>query len=57
LIRLLGHSFAVEVNIRLEPEITLEETTKIVDEIQSSIVIDFKTSNTFVIRRPISATG
>ena len=54
LIRPLGHSFAVEVNIRLEPEITLKETTRIVDEIQSSIVKDFKTSNTIVIPRPIS---
>jgi divalent metal cation (Fe/Co/Zn/Cd) transporter len=46
LIRLLGYSFAVEVNIRLQPEISLKETSKIVDEIQSSIVKDFKTSNT-----------
>jgi divalent metal cation (Fe/Co/Zn/Cd) transporter len=56
LIRPLGHSFAVEVNIRLAPEITLKETTKIVDEIQSSIVKDFKTSNTIVTPRPISGT-
>ena len=54
LIRPLGHSFAVEANIKLNPHITLTETTRIVEEIQSSIVKTFKTANTLVIPHPAS---
>jgi cation diffusion facilitator family transporter len=52
LIRPLGHSFAVEANIKLNPLITLTETTKIVEEIQSSVIKTFKTANTLVIPHP-----
>jgi cation diffusion facilitator family transporter len=54
LIRPLGHSFAVEANIKLNPHITLTETTRIVEEIQSSIIKNFKTANTLVIPHPAS---
>jgi len=52
LIRPLGNSFADEANIKLNPLITLTETTRIVEEIQSSIVKTFKTANTLVIPHP-----
>jgi divalent metal cation (Fe/Co/Zn/Cd) transporter len=55
LIRPLVHSFAVEVNIKLNPDITLKEITKIVDEIQLSIITTFKTANTLVIPHPSSS--
>lgn len=55
LIRPLGHSFAVEVNIKLNPDITLKEITKIVNEIQLSIIKTFKTANTLVIPHPSSS--
>jgi cation diffusion facilitator family transporter len=54
LIRPLGNSFAVEANIKLNPNITLTETTRIVEGIQSSIVKTFKTANTLVIPHPAS---
>lgn len=54
LIRPLGNSFAVEANIKLNPDITLTETTRIVEGIQSSIVKTFKTANTLVIPHPAS---
>ena len=52
LIRPLGHYFVVEANIKLNPLITLTESTRIVEEIQSSIVKTFKTANTLVIPHP-----
>jgi divalent metal cation (Fe/Co/Zn/Cd) transporter len=52
LIRPLGNSFAVEANIKLNPNITLNETTRIVEEIQYSIIKTFKTANTLVIPHP-----
>ena len=54
LIRPLGHSLAVEANIKLNPLITLTETMRIVEKIQSSIVKTFKTANTLVIPHPSS---
>ena len=42
----------VEVNIKLNPDITLKEITKIVNEIQLSIIKTFKTANTLVIPHP-----
>ncbi|HSE99666.1 MAG TPA: cation diffusion facilitator family transporter [Nitrososphaeraceae archaeon] len=57
LIRPLGNSFAVEANIKLNPDITLTETTRIVEEIQSSIVKTFKTATTLVIPHPASSSS
>ena len=45
----------VEVNIKLNPDITLKEITKIVNEIQLSIIKTFKTANTLVISHPCSS--
>ena len=57
LIRPVGNSFAIEANIKLNPDITLTETTRIVEEIQSSIVKTFKTDNTLVIPHPGSSSS
>ena len=57
MIRPLGPSFAVEANIKLNPLITLTETTRIVEEIQSSVVKTFKTANTLVIPHPGSSNS
>ena len=51
MIRPLGHSFAVEANIKLNP-ILHSETTIIIEEIESSIIKTFKTASTLVIPYP-----
>ena len=56
LIRPLGNSFPVEANIKLNPDIILNETTKIVEKIQSSIIKTFKTANTLVVPHPSSSS-
>ena len=56
LIRPFGYSFAVEANIKLNPDVTLTETTRTVEEIQSSIIKTFKPANTLVTLHPGSAT-
>lgn len=54
LIRPLGYSFAVEASIRLDENITLGESTKIIEDIKSSVAKTFKTGNTLVIPIPDS---
>jgi len=54
MIRPLGYSFAVEVSIRLDENITLGESTKIVQDIKSSVVKTFKTGNTLIVPLPDS---
>ena len=49
MIRPLGYSFAVEVSIKLNKNITLGKSTEIVENTKSSVVKTFKTGNTLIV--------
>ena len=49
MIRPLGYSFVVEVSIKLNKNITIGESTEIVEHTKSSVVKTFKTGNTLIV--------
>ncbi len=44
-----GYSFTAEASIKLDKNIILGESTKIVEDIESSVVKTFKTANTLIV--------